>query len=135
MNKLSCFFPATMIFLFMEVSCMHNLQQSEATIPEPKIVDHVELPASLDAVYYLISPSKNATLVFEELLENAFELIQAWAPTQQTPCDCLTCVNAIIIEIKTPNERIHEFNFISDPEPWAINCGVNSFEYYDFVNR
>jgi hypothetical protein len=124
-----------MAFLQIVVGCKDNPQQPDIKLPEPQIVDQVELPPSLDAVYYLISPSETGTLVLEELLENGFELVQAWVPIQQTPCDCATCVNAIIVELTTADERIQEFDFISDPEPWVVNCGVNSFEYFDFVTQ
>jgi len=123
----------TIGFIFLASGCDHNPNDGSPTIPDPEIVSEVETPPFTDAVYYKIAPASHAGDILGELLENDFEPKQAWHPIGQTPCDCATCVTAFVVELRAPDGRILDFQFISDAAPWVINCGIDSFEHYDFT--
>ena len=108
-------------------------------VPEPDTVDFSALPPNSDRVYYFLITVNNAEKgrkgpewLLKELLENRFEVEKAWFPVHSTFCMNAVGVDALLVQLIRPDERIFDLGYASDPGQNIPNCGIRSFKQYTF---
>lgn len=129
------------VFVFFSGCDLFNSDHTPE-VPEPVIVSAQDLPNNMytsEGVYYLIRHDstmkkweKGAGFILEELLNNNFHPKHAWFPLGITPCMVATAHDGFIVELKKPNKRILEHDFISNIDYLVLNCGIKEFQYYSF---
>lgn len=118
------------------VACSEDDDDSGPTIPDPVQVSTSDVATETENVYYRewctggeVIPEAEAIL--GELLDADIAISRIWFPMQCSPCDCVTCTAAIVLELFAPDSRVEAMGFIPD-NPWAMNCGVGSMWRYTF---
>lgn len=110
---------------------------SPAQIPLP--VPAAELPPDDTAsVYYYLSVGNDTCgygtdceNFLRSLVEAGFEIRDVWSPGGPTPCECLSCHQALIVRLLGPDDRITDFGMKLDPGFLVVTCGIE-FLLYDF---
>lgn len=117
------------------VACQDN---PVSVVSDPQIVRAEQLPPSQNQ-YYLIRTAENAerlengaSPILKQLLKADFEVRDAWYPIGPTPCMAVTAVEALVVRLQKPDARIAAMGFRPDPGPFIINCGINTYAYYQF---
>ncbi len=124
------------ILAFGLVNCAEDSRSiADSLNAAPVLVDEVKLPEDLSNVYYLVDHFDKYDEILTQLLRDGVEIKQAWEPTNSSPCECATCVSAMIVEIRAGEEMLKSQGFISEPGDWVMNCGVPSFKYYQFGTK
>lgn len=121
------------ILAFGFVNCAEESRSiADSLNTEPLIVNEVNLPEDLSNVYYLVDHFDEYDAILTQLLRDGVEIKQAWEPAHASPCECATCVSAMIVEINSGEEMLKNQGFIQNQDAWVMNCGVSSFKYYRF---
>ena len=121
------------IIAFGFVNCTENDRSiADSLNTEPVMVNEVKLPEDLSKVYYLVDHFDEYGTILTQLLRDGVEVRQAWEPANSSPCECATCVSAMIVEINAGEETLKNQGFIPEPGDWVMNCGVSSFKYFQF---
>jgi hypothetical protein len=110
-----------------------HLTGDETTLPAPTIVAAERVPEPAAGIYYLVSPGGGPEPVLVELLERELVPRHAWYPVQGTPCMAPTATDGLVVEMPAADDRLAELGFLAEPEPWLINCGVDSLWQYTFA--
>ena len=102
--------------------------------------DGSEIPDNGLNIYYMIDmdwyigdcmnqPQVN---ILNTLIKNGFKIRNAWYPASPVLCKAMNAIEAMVIELEYPNDRILEYGCIEEPGRWLINCGVKSFYHYAY---
>ncbi len=104
-----------------------------AALPAPQIVSQVAPVDSAANLYYLVGWRNDFEEILQKLLRNGVEVQRAWIPVYDSPCECATCVSAMVVEITpgTGTELLEALGFVTDAEPWVINCGIAEYKFYE----
>lgn len=109
------------------------------TVPAPDTVSTADLPVKAENLYYLLIVGDNIERVkdgpekvLQELLDQNFDLRIAWYPIYPTPCMAPTAAEALVVQLKKNDRRMISQGFRIDPDPFIVNCGIESFKYYQF---
>ena len=117
------------------VACQDHLV---SVVSDPQIISAGQLPP-LQNQYYLIRTTENAERLeygaipmLQQLLNANFDVQDAWYPIGTTPCMAMGAVDALVVRLKKPDDRIAALGFTPDPSFHIINCGIDTFAYYRF---
>lgn len=121
----------SIIFLGACDQSTESLNQVE--LPEPQIVAFSELPQSSAATYFLIGKFNEYESNLRRAILSGVDVQEAWIPLSTSPCECITCTEAMQIRVIGTTEQLDELGFVQQTDPWQINCGVQDFAHYDFT--
>ena len=117
----------------------NNNLDNHKTVPEPDTVAGNTLPVDAENLYFMVITGDNIERikdgpkkVLQELLDQRFDLRLAWYPNYPTPCYAPTAAEALVVQLKERNKRIVDWGFTVDPDPFIVNCGIDSFQFYQF---
>lgn len=104
-----------------------------APLPAPQIVSQVAPADSAANLYYLVGWRNDFEEILHKLLRNGVGLKRAWIPIYDSPCECATCVSAMIVEMEPGADMglLVSLGFVTETEPWVINCGVTEYKFYE----
>ncbi len=74
-----------------------------------------------------------ATRLLTSLIDAGFAPVNAWFPTQQTPCASIGAMAVAYVELAVHDDRLIARGFLAAPADWwSINCGVPTLWHYVF---
>ena len=107
--------------------------QKQAELPNPQVVAFSELPQSTASTYFLIGKFNDYETNLRRAISNGVDVQEAWIPLSTSPCECITCTDAMQIRVIGATEELEQLGFVHDTDPWVINCGVQDFAHYTFT--
>ena len=111
-----------------------DLPVPEVMLPIPEVI-HFTVGFNIDTldnVYYLIGYQENADSILISLLNKKVSLEKAWVPLTSSPCMCMMCTAAIVVQTRIPDDRLLSEGFLDARGYYVINCGIPDFEFYEF---
>lgn len=106
---------------------------SRPDVPDSEIVPTTAIPRSFsDSVYFLYGAklADGPVPVLQEVLDHDFRIQNAWYP-EAAVCMRAFLPEALIVQLKAPDQRIYELGFISDSSELLVGCFA-TWQHYEF---
>lgn len=107
---------------------------------QPVSVPIEDVPQESGRIYYAnwcVLPEdvvSTGTELLAGLLAGGIDVRRAWLPEYCSPCECVSCVAGIVLELGAPSSAVASHGFRPEIGPWAFNCGVQSMWRFEVTD-